>query len=199
MVIKKRYIIIPLILILVSGSLFYWQKSTVPKLSEEGKAKALEKAMGRNLRQGLDTPATWKKYIGKNFEFEIPPRAIEYDLKKQQIEKNTNLIERYSFDSDPPRMIFVATVSDATKMQVKSLSDIPSVTMRQAKIDEYKKYSITIDNNDAIAFNKLVKDYEGTVFMLKDNKVYTFSLSSEYESDSLGEIFDRMMKSVVIK
>lgn len=172
---------------------YFWRMQAVPEVSVAESEEALKQNLGRALKDE-QTQMSDGVYKGRNFSLEYPKTAKPYDEAKL-VNKDPNVSEYFSFDGYNPRMVFTASVASISG-RFRNLEEVPGVSMRENN-EDYSKEGEIIGTDEGVKFLKVEGGFEQTLFLIKDNRLFTFSLTSESGAD-LKQEFEQIINSLRI-
>lgn len=175
----KRIVLIVLLLIIalfVLSVFMILNRSTKP-LSEAQKQQALTKILGRkiNLTEKA-APQGDLGYKGTYISFVYPASAkIIVPMINGKVQEKSGL-DQFSFSFDSPSIYTFIEVVKANS-NVLSLTDYPSVRIRQIQPEIYKETVITTNNQQGLSFEKHDNSgFEKTAFFFVNGRIYSFSV-----------------------
>lgn len=193
---KKILFGVLVVLVVLGGALFYiYSQPSGKKMSDEEKKQALENLLGRDVKLTDDTPKGSSSYNGRYISFSYPAKAVIYTYTGAQA-KSEQTLESFSFDIKNPKIVLNLLVKKANN--VLTLSDIPSVRLREDRTYEYKKEVSTLDGEKGISFYKTGQDAEMSGFYLIDGKIYTISVTGPSSEDDRN-LFLSILSSAKLK
>lgn len=195
----KKFIVLVLIVVIaiVSIVVFNIFNSSSKKLSTEEKEAALTNILGRKPNLNEKEAAKGNlQYKGKYVTLMYPARAKIYVLKVNGEEKKDNWnLDSLNFDLDDPHITVLVTVSNAPS-SVTSITDYPSVKLRQTQPGMYQQKDITTDGKSGLLFGKQDNTgFEKTAFFYLNNKIYMFSFLGS-DLMAINDIFKNIMATV---
>lgn len=191
---KKKAILIFFFILSILGFIFILNYPT-QKLTNIQKEQALTKILGRKPNLGDKNISTGnRQYKGKYISFLYPKRAKVYTqmLNGKPI-KQTDL-ESFIFDlNDPKATVVVAVV--AVGQNFKSVSDYPSVRLRQIENNIYSQDKIETDGYEGLAFTKQdIRGNEKTAFFYINSKIYSISVQGN-DLIAIKDLFGKIIVS----
>ena len=193
---KFVFIILILIIILAGFSVFVVLNRSTKPLSEAEKQQALTKLLGRkiNLTEKV-APQGDTQYKGPYTSFTYPASAkIITPIINGKIQEKPGL-DQFSFSFDSPSIYAFIAVLKANA-NVLTLTDDPSVRLRQAQPEIYKQTSITTDKQQGLSFEKHDNSgFEKTAFFFVNGRIYSFSVMGG-NLKSVEALFNKIVLSV---
>ncbi len=195
----KKFIVLGLIILVVIGIIFLFNilNSSSKSLSQAEKETAIAKILGRKPNLTDDAPKGDTQYKGKYVSFMYPTKAKTYTYIDTNFAQNESLLETFSFDIYNPRLIFNFSIVENTA-NLRDVSEISGVKLRQDKTRGYKQVELTIDGHKGLVFEKDGNQPEKTGFFIVNNKVYSFSVTGNSFKDVVG-LFDNLVKTTIFK
>lgn len=194
----KKFIVLALIVVavIVSIVVFNILNSSSKSLSTLEKETALANILGRKPILNEKEEAKGNiRYKGKYVTFMYPARAKIYVLKVNGEVKEDNWnLDSLNFDLDNPRITTLVTVSSAP-LDVTSVTDYPSVKLRQIQSGIYQQKDIMVDHHNGLLFDKQDNTgFEKTAFFYLSNKIYVFSVSGS-DLKAIEDLFKKIMET----
>lgn len=194
MVWLKRVGILLFLILLILGGGYFWRLKSVP-LTTEGEAEKLaSKSLGRHLKDGPEKYSDGV-YNGEYFSLKYPTTAKPFESAKL-LDMNPEVVEYFSFDGFSPRVVFSATVIVPSNQKLTNLDEVSGVMMRRNDEEKYSKGVIDIEGNRGEVFTKSLEGFEKTAFIVRDGKLYTFSMTAQSGGRMIEEGFDEIIRSV---
>jgi hypothetical protein len=189
-------IVIIVSLLLIAG--FIYTSLRPDKLTQKQKEEAVEQIMGRkaNLNPQIKTGST--HFEGKYATFKYPAAAKIYEYRSDNFKNNKAIVESFSFDLAAPKRVFNYTVA-TQGTGLNSLDEVPAIKLRLDSSRGYTKEEIKVGGEKGLSFKKdRSGEYqaEKTTFILKDGKLYTFSITGSSLIDA-EKLSDQVLSSVV--
>lgn len=195
----KKFIVLGLIIIVSIASIIVLNilNSSSKKLSTEEKELALTNILGR--KPNLNEKEVAKgnlQYKGKFVTLMYPARAKLYVLRVNgEVKRDNWNLDSLNFDLDDPHITVLITVSDAPS-SVTSITDYPSVKLRQVQPGMYQQKDIITDGKSGLLFDKQDNTgFEKTAFFYLNKKIYVFSFQG-VDSKETEDIFKTIMATV---
>jgi hypothetical protein len=192
-VLKISGILLLICLISYVGWLYYQTKNL--KLDDKEKATAVKNLLGHDARIDVAVPEGDQPYSNQYYSISYPKAAKEYH--RDPTYKPSSLeLSYFSFQESSPRLFFVISVLDHPGM---TLTDFPSVSVRQKETDIYTSEPITVGGQKGIVFAKVTpdesSDREKSAFFAKDGHIYSFALSGG-NMDDINSLFNSIISSL---
>jgi hypothetical protein len=185
-------------IVLISIAVFFILNNPAREMTSQEKEQALTKIVGRRLNlTGNNVPTGDIQHKGKYASFFYPAAAKIYQpmLNGKPVNYPGNL-EYFAFDMEDPT-VNVATEAIQATSSITSLSDFPSVRLRQTQSDQYSQTIIkTPDGISGLAFDKSGDNsFEKTAFFYANGKIYTFAITS-VDKKTEGDVFSKMLSTL---
>lgn len=194
---SRKILIIPILIVLIiTGSVLWTYSVSENRLSDSKKDYTIKKVLGRNLRIEKPKDNEWILYKNNYFAIRHPSGAAIYNEKKQTEKIDNNTLNLFSFDLTDPRITFASGVYDVENNS--QLEEIPSVKFRKSQNNLYKESMLEISGTEGLYFNKEKDGVEKTLFIIKNNRLYSFSLSAMTPSKEIDSIFEKLIFSIKI-
>jgi len=197
---KKWIVLISVLIIVVAGGVAFYFFSQPPKdgLSDEFKKEAVTKLLGRKAQLTRENiPDGNVAFEGESISFLYPARAIPYEYREESSQKNTNVIEDFSFDMKDPKIIFSLKVASNTS-GINDVSDIPAGRLRQDRSGEYIEEKEIIGGEAIISFYKQTREPEKTGFIITPDRIYTISITGNI-AEEVESLFDTITSTIELR
>jgi|SRR5579884_1071892 len=175
---------------------WYYQTKNL-KLNDSQKKAAVTELLGHAQRQEVVVPQGDQSYSNQYYSISYPKAATEYHQDPTYSPPPSQL-SYFAFQEMSPRLFFTVSVMSRPG---QSLTDITGVSFRQKQPSLYNQSLITEDGVSGLVFtrDKPVSDdnpdLEKTAFFVKDDRVYTFSLTGS-DIDEINKMFDSVINSL---
>lgn len=194
---SRKIFIFPILLILIiTGSVLWINSASENRLSDSKRDYTIKKVLGRNLRNEKPKGSKWIVYANNYFTIQHPSDAAIYNEKKKTGQNDSTTLNLFSFDLTDPRITFASGVYDVENNS--QLEEIPSVKFRKSQNNLYKESMLEISGTEGLYFNKEKDGVEKTLFIIKNNRLYSFSLSAMTPSKEIDRIFEKLIFSIKI-
>jgi hypothetical protein len=190
---KRVGLLLFLILIILGGG-YFWRLKSVPITTEGEVEKLASKSLGRHLKDGPERYSDGV-YSGEYFSLEYPTTAKPFESTKLS-DMNPEVVEYFSFDGFSPRVVFSATVIEPNDQKLTNLDEVSGVMMRRNDEEKYSVEEISMDGNRGEVFTKSTEGFEKTAFIVREGRLYTFSMTAQSGSTRAEEGFDEIIRSV---
>ncbi len=209
---SKKVVLSVLIIILlagIGGGLYFWQKATIPQISESQRKEDLKKMLGRDVKEEVKEVTEAAPFENDYFSLTLPRGAKRYAADERTNDDSSNsaetkskdplLIENMSFDLYEPRIVFVTSVRKLPSNSTK-LADISGVNLRKNSPKSYKSEEISKNEVKGLVFTKKESgQFEKTAFFIAKGKLLTFALTSPNYSAEAEQVFNDVFSSLKIK
>lgn len=197
MLMKKIVLIVLFLIIVLAGfSVFMVLNRSTKPLSEAEKQQALTKILGRkiNLTEKV-APQGELQYKGKYVSFVYPASAKQIvPMINGKVQEKSGL-DQFSFSFDSPSIYTFIEVIQANS-NVLTLTDYPSVRLRQVQSEIYNQTSIAADNQQGLSFEKHDNSgFEKTAFFFVNGRIYSFSVMGG-DLKAVEALFNKIILSV---
>jgi hypothetical protein len=192
---KKIITFIAILLIFLASILIYLYLNYSPKeLSQAEKEAAVAKILGRKPQLNDNSPKGDTKYMGKYITFTYPAAAVP---KKQLLngkEVPYTGLEQFIFKMDSPKLTVYLEVINSPS-NVSTLTDYPSVKLRQIQSGAYMEEEGLIEDVKGLVFEKAeLSSFEKTGFFMSNGKIYSFSVQGP-DPKAVREMFNKLTSS----
>lgn len=175
---KILFILLIIVVILASISVYIFLNYPSKNMSEAEKEAALTNILGRkpNLSEKQVAKGNFT-YKGKYVSFLYPAAGSVYIPRVNgQVQKDNWNLDSFNFDLDNPHTTVLVTVSQAPG-GVTSINDYPGVRLRQIQSGTYQQKDVFADNHSGFVFNRQDNSgFEKTAFFYLNNRIYIFSI-----------------------
>jgi len=194
----KKIVLVALFLVVVIAvfSVFMVLNRTTKPLSEEEKQQALTKILGRRLNLTEKAPSQeYIQYKGKYVSFAYPSSAEKITSIINGKEQEKSGLEQFSFNFDSPKVYTFFEVIQANSNEL-TLTDYPSVRLRQVQSEIYSEASVTADNRQGLSFEKHDNSgFEKTAFFFVNGRIYSFSVMGG-DLKAVETLFNKLISSI---
>jgi hypothetical protein len=149
--------------------------------------------LGRSLKEG-EIQYSDGNYKGEYFSIKYPTNAKPFD-KSKLANINPDIIEYFSFDGYDPRVTFTASVAQPKGSNYSNLDEVSGVNLRENNKDLYEFSNIEINGTVGRLYKKTQESFEETAFLIRDGKLFTFSLTAGSSGDFEAQ-FQELINSV---
>ena len=181
---------------LVAG--FILLNSKPDKLSEKDRQEALSQILGRKPNLNPEEKTGETTFNGKYVVINYPAKAKIYEYVSEGMKNDESLLETFSFDIEPPRIVFNYTAYGNNPF-ISSITDIPAVALRQNKLNGYSQKEVIVDGQNGLTFSKQGSGQnpsEVSTFFYKDNVIISFSVSGN-DMKTIEKISDEVLKTTI--
>lgn len=193
---KKKLLIATLVIITIIGLVFLYLFLNYPSknLSDAEKEAAIAKILGRKPNLNDNTPQGDTEYKGKYIYFKYPQAAV---IRKQLLngqEVPYDGLERLIFKIESSKVTLYMEVIEAP-VNVLSLSDYPSVKLRQIQSNGYVEQDVFVENIKGLSFEKqTTSSFEKTAFFILNRRIYSFSIQGP-DAKEVEKVFNNIISS----
>lgn len=192
---RKLLIIAILIILIIIGTISWHNYTSSARLSSSDKEKTIKKVLGRNLRDEKPKVNKWITYRNSYFSIRYPSAADIFTDQKPSAQ-NSYALTLFSFDMDDPRATFTSGVYLVDYNS--PLEEIPAVRLRRSQNNTYRESEIVVSGIRGLFFEKEIEGVEKTIFLLKNNNLYSFSLTGSRAGNDMDDLFDKIISSINI-
>lgn len=191
---KALLFIFVVLLIALSIAAYFILNSPGKALTDTQKTQALTNILGRKPNLTDSSPKGNSTFNGKFASFSYPASAVIYKYIDSNLAKDPTILETFSFDMSNPRLIFNFSVSE--NKNVKSISDIPDVRLRQVQSNIYSQNTAFADGVEGLVFQKQDQNgsIEKTAFFFVNGKSYSFSIQGT-DLKGVENLYDLILQS----
>jgi hypothetical protein len=194
---EKKILVALLILLVILSliSVYIFLNYPSKNMSEAEKEAAIAKILGRKPNLTDNTPQGETEYKGKYIYFKYPSAAI---IRKQLLngeEVPYNGLELFIFKIESTKLTLYMEVIEAPT-NVASLTDYPSVKLRQIQSNSYSEEDVFVGDVKGLAFAKQsTSSFDKTAFFFLNGRIYSFSFQSP-DSKEVEKQFKSIISSV---
>lgn len=192
---RKIVVFILILLITLATVLLYIFLNYSPKeLSSKEKEEAIAKILGRKPNLTETSPKGDRIYNGKYITFLYPAAANEIKQLLNGKEVPYTGLEQFIFKLESPKLTVYLEVINSP-VNVSTLTDYPSVKLRQLQSNLYKEEEAFIENTQGVAFEKRdTINFEKTGYFSFNGKIYSFSVQGP-DSKAVREMFSKLIST----
>lgn len=165
-------------------------------MTEKEKVQALTNILGRPVvLQEKKVPTGDITYQGKYVSFLYPAAAEKFIPKLNATPAPSKDLEDFYFSlGQDPRIDVTVIVVQASSVET-GVADDPGVRLRQSQKDIYQQTTVTADNQNGVAFEKINGGIEETAFFFINNRIYTLSVSGS-DQKNVTSLYNKIILSV---